>query len=354
LRYESFSTQKQFASATATARRLLDESSYPLGSFSPDLYNTARDVLDEFLKWRDATDTEAVHASLDLLERLVKEMAFVKDDTPSTWLSNPRYFNPLFNRWKEAALQGERVISARDLVKKLQAMSTLLPSFRYDIATINMIFLVMIKQAHPSKAPFVAESLIEFIKTETTLMHNLDLTPNIYCYNMILNAWAQSKLPEASQRMDAIVDEIRSQKLALNSVSYNILLRFLGETGEIDKVEAILGTLKHDSVKPNLTSWAAALYCYTKVGQIQKAEEILQHMIDECRPDNINDENAIGQSVQYIMMAYRLVVSTYSATYVRKAQALGSAEVLFRKLMRSGILNAQAYGEYKVSRAIPI
>jgi pentatricopeptide repeat protein len=344
-RYEGFSyAQKQLASATATARHLLDESSYPLGSFSLEVYQAAKDVLEEFLKWRDATDAEAVNASLDLLERLVKEMAFVKDDKQSKWLCNPRFFNSLFNRWKEAALHNVQIISASDLVKKLKTMSTQLPEFRYNIETINMIMHVAIKQAHPSKAPCVAESLLELVKTEATHMNNSDLMPTVYSYNMILNAWAESKLPEASPRMDAILKEMRNQQLAADIVSYNILLRFWNGMGEVNKVDAILRTMKHDGVKPNLTNWSVALSCYAKVGQTRKAEEILQRMIDEHTPGYHHDDNALGQSVQNIMSAYLRVVTTNAFGDKRKKRALDCAEVLVQKMQRTGVLAADTYG----------
>jgi Pentacotripeptide-repeat region of PRORP len=345
LRYESFSSnQKQFAGTTAKARRLLDERSYPLGSFTPETYRTAKCVLDEFLKRRDATDAEAVNASLDLLERLVKEMAFSKDDNQSTWLCNPRYFNPLFNKWKEAVLYHGHTISARDVIKKLQTMSTLVQGFRYNIKTISMIMHVVIKQADRKKAPFVAESMLKFIKAEATKMNNLHLMPSSYSYNMILNAWAESKLPEASQRMEGILEEMRRQKLTLGTVSYNVLLRFWSGKGAIEKVEEIIGTMKHDGVRPSLANWSAALFCYVLVGQTQKAEEILQRMIDERTTGNIYDDNAIAQSIQLILLAYGRVVTTHTISNEGKQRALECAEMLIQKTKRMGILAADSYG----------
>jgi pentatricopeptide repeat protein len=195
----------------------------------------------------------------------------------------------------------------------------------------------------------VAESLLEFIKTEASQLNNSDLLPDVYTYSMILNAWATSKLPEASHRMEAILADMRKKKLPLTSVPYNILLRFYGGMGEIEKVKDIIDTMGNDGVKPDLASLLSALYCNAKVGQTQKAEDILQRMIDERTFGNDYDDNAIGQSVQHILLAYREVVTSGSLSDKKKEHALECAETLLQKVNRSGILNAQSYGEFRVS-----
>jgi pentatricopeptide repeat protein len=72
-----------------------------------------------------------------------------------------------------------------------------------------------------------------------------------------------------------------------------VLLRFLSGKGEIEKVEEILyNTMKLDGVKPDLTCLAQLVYCYVKVGQTQKAEEMVQRMIDKRTADNDNDDKS--------------------------------------------------------------
>jgi pentatricopeptide repeat protein len=102
--------------------------------------------------------------------------------------------------------------------------------------------------------------------------------------------------------------------------------------------------MKHDQVKPDLTSWSAALYCYAQRGQTQKAEGILQRMIDERTAGNDSDDHAIGLSVQNILLAYREAVTSCSLTDKKKEQALECAEMLFQKLKQADILDADSYG----------
>ena len=350
--------------ATAFIQALLNEIDYPLGSLTPQLYMRAKNALDVFVQDRYdvTTDAQAINDSIDLLERLVREMALAKQDNnvellSHQWFCKPRYFNPLVSKWKEAAIaRQQKVIPPQELLQKLQNMSALLPEYRYNIVTVSMIMQVGIQQAPPNNAPLVAERLLQFIETKATQMDNdgdksngWDLKPDVYMYNMILNAWAKSKLPEAPQRMEALLTDMHRHGIAPNSVSYSILVRFWsGKEGDLDKLEEILGTMEHERIKPDLASWASILHCYTNVGQTQKAEEILQSMIDERTVGNIHDENAIRESMEHIMLAYRRVIAKKASTESTRRRALDFAEAFLQKMNRSDILDAQSYGEFRV------
>jgi pentatricopeptide repeat protein len=345
------------AAATSAARDLLEEGRYPLGSYTLELHEKAENVLD-LIKKRNKYGIEGgadvVNLSFDLLERLVREMAITSSSSSKDggavvrykWIT-PKYFNPLFNRWKEFALQGEPVISARDLVQKLQTMSTLLPEFTYDIATIGMIMHVVIKQAHPSKAPLVAEGLLEFVRNEAAAVtqkpKHLHLAPDAVTYGLILNAWAASMLPEAPHRMEALMDDMRSRGIAPNIVSYNILLRFWGGKGNVNKIEATVETLTNEGLELDLTGMSQIVYCYAKVGQVEKGEEVLRRMIDKRQVGDDHDDKAIAESVQNIMFFYR-DAATSLGTYSKEKRNhfLNCAEILVQKMKQS--LDVDSYG----------
>lgn len=344
-RRKSSDEQRDVVWAIGKAQELCKADRYAIGSFTPDLYSQAKDALDAFLKDRDCSNLEAVNGSFDLMERLVREIAFLKNSKQSNWLCNPRYYNPFFNKWKEAAVRGEKVISARDLVKKLQTMSTQLPEFNYNIMTVNMIMYVVIKQAPPRRAPFVAESLLEFARNEATQMNSADLKPNAFTYSMLLKAWAESKLPEAPRRLEAIMIDMRPD-VAPNLVSYNILLRFFAGNGEVDKVEEILEAMEHEGIKPNTQSLSEAIYCYAKVRQTEKAEKLFQRVINEHTGGTSRELNFIGECVQNILLAYLRDASSYGTTKIRKKQAVACAEALVRKIKITGIIDTESYGEF--------
>jgi hypothetical protein len=81
-----------------------------------------------------------------------------------------------------------------------------------------MIMHVVIKQAHPSKAPLVAESLLELVRTEAARTRNSDLMPNAVTYTMLLKAWVDSRSPEAPNRLEALVQDMRSRGIPLCAV----------------------------------------------------------------------------------------------------------------------------------------
>jgi pentatricopeptide repeat protein len=325
-------------------------------------------------------DVATVNASLNLLERLVREMsmAAAAEGSPSTdnihrakRICTPRYFNPLFNAWKETALllqqqhhtttsnggsaaAAKQLLSARDLVKKLQTMSTLLPEFCYNIATISMIMHVVIK-THPNveKAPLVAERLLDFVWSESALTDNADLAPNSLTYGLILTAWAESGLPEAAQRMHVLVDDMHhARHIPPNIVTYNILLRYWANKRNVERMQQVLDMVQRDGLEPGVLSLAQALFCYAKVGQTADAAAILDRMLQlrggvRSTLTTTNDEfddKAVAESVQNLMIAYREAVVSASSSNEKKKQAVADAEALVAKMQQLDAIGAGSFG----------
>jgi pentatricopeptide repeat protein len=355
-------------------------------------------------------DVDAVNASLNLLERLVREMSMAaaaagspsnafaaineqQNDTLSSNATNninninihrakrictPRYFNPLFNAWKETALlqqqqqhtntnsnggsvaAAQQLLSAKDLVKKLQTMSTLLPEFRYNIATISMIMHVVIK-THPNveKAPLVAERLLDFVWSESALTANADLAPNSLTYGLILTAWAESGLPQAAQRMHALVDEMHhARHIPPNIVTYNILLRYWANKRNVERMHQVLDMVQRDGLEPGVLSLAQALFCYAKVGQTADAAAILDCMLQlrgvvpvvptaattTSTNDIEFDDKAVAESVQNLMIAYREAVVSAASSNEKKTQAVADAEALVAKIQQMDAIGPGSFG----------
>ena len=102
--------------------------------------------------------------------------------------------------------------------------------------------------------------------------------PDVSSYNRILRAWAGSRLPEASQRMEARMHNMRSCGIAPTAISYNIMLRFWSGKHDVDKIQEILDLMKQEGVKLDLACMAQAVRCYSNVGRTENAEEY--RMID--------------------------------------------------------------------------
>lgn len=381
--------RRSTAAAIERARELCDELRFPLGSWTLEQSKEANGILDFFVQQNrgvTSSNAQTVNASLDLLERLVREQGVSGNvagmhhhEKGESDCCDPLYFNPLFTYWTDASLRNDNnsdndtVVSARDLAGKLQNLSRQIPEFRYDVVTVSTILQVAIKQAPPGLAPFVAEGLLNellvhannnndnnsnsSIKGGATGRVNdtKNLAPDVYSYTILLKAWTGSCLPEAHRKIEAIMQDMRSLDITPSVVSYSVLLRFWGGNGHVKKVESILDDMKRDGVKLNLTSMSQAVFCYANAGHTQKAEELLQQMINEREPGNDYHNNSISESVLNILFAYRraIVVDFASqrpgAIQERKSQALESAEALVRKLEQSDALGAEAYGELRDS-----
>ena len=325
------------------ARELINEQIHPPGSFTPSHGIEAKHVLD-FLKKVKATDAESMNLAVALIERLVAERVLSNDGVQSNWVCEPHYFTPLLNLWKEAAKQGERVMSPRDLLQKLQAMSRTLPEFRYNIVAVNLIMDVAIKQAHPKKAPFIAEEMLNFVRKEAAETRNMQLRPDAFIYNNVMQAWAVSGLPQAPDKMDAFLQTMRQEEIAPDEVTYNILLRYWATKGAVEKVESILDTMESEGIQQNRTSLAPAIYCYTKVGNTNKAEELLQQMI-EARPRDKREDGMVAESTQNILLAYRRIVDDSNHSFEQKEKTVESAEALFRNMRKRAQFTDEDHSE---------
>lgn len=122
--------------------------------------------------------------SISLIEKLVSEMAISGNKHDASYICDPNYHNPFFNFWKETAkTHGDKVVSPRELANKLKSMVQQLPEFRTNIITYGIIMDVIIKKAHPRKAPMVADELLNFVRAEAKETRNKELQPTTTIYN---------------------------------------------------------------------------------------------------------------------------------------------------------------------------
>lgn len=321
-----------------------DNFRYPLGSLTVEIFRRARALL---FMLKDENDTSAVNASFQLLERLVWELAHSKDEAQLKWLCDPRQvLNPLCSKWKDACIErrDESVISARDLVQKLQSMSSLLPEFKLDVVTFNIVLNVEIARTPPHKAPLVAESLLAFLNAEAAQTNNLDLRPTFYTYGPVLQAWAVSNLPEASERIEALLSDMRNRNISLNVSTCTILSKFWSNKCDFEKVEAMFKDIQDVGIKTKAAILSGAFHGYAKAGRTARAEELLQRIIADHRPGNESDQDAIADCVLHIMAFYRRMIVSEPTHIYQTRQMIDSAEALVRKMDECGILATESSG----------
>jgi pentatricopeptide repeat protein len=294
------------------------------GSFEyPKDYHAAYDLFGEIVGDANSS-SKAINVSVFLLERAVREYSHylalhVKDmhntnkssKNESWWFCNPLVVSSVFNLWKDAAIRNEDVLSPRDMVQKLQNMSVLLPErFRYNISTMNIIMHVLIRKEPLHRAPFVAENLFDFIAAESAAraVHgDSSMQPTSHTYSMVLHAWSQSRLSNAAAKIEQIMATLHKEYCANPEliaagelVPYAIWIRYWSNLGNAEKVDSILSLLDgnehlHARVGGNILSHA--IYCYTKVGQIKKAELVYDRMISLGPPTTMATNSADSNNI---------------------------------------------------------
>jgi hypothetical protein len=250
-RYITGDAHRQRSRSVATdeilqkGRDLLKPDLFPLGSFSTEQYSTVKLVLYHFINLQEATTKEDVNLPIDILLRLVNEVAHnipkpannptdrlevhrethaITNVVTYEWLLNASYYNPIFTTWKNASLKNRifGIYTGLDVMQKIQQMSRALPPsiFKYNMYTVTMILQVIIKQVRRDEAPVVAEKMLDLMHQQlqiqtryveqdehrsATWQKEVELCqPNHYVLSILLKAWAESRLDNAPEKVEAI------------------------------------------------------------------------------------------------------------------------------------------------------
>jgi pentatricopeptide repeat protein len=300
--------------------------SRPLGNMELSDYMAARDFLDQFLKMKPS---EWFHVNLviDLLERLVAELAVAVNKDHAKWICDMRMVNPILDTWKKSSLsataeQKEKLITAEDLIVKLEKMTTKFPGFRFDQMTIGIILEVILKQSDVRQAPKIAESILERAQTS-------GVDPNIILFNQLLQAYSVSGLEETPDKFDEIVTRIKKVGLMPDLVSYNVMLRYWGGKGSVAKIEDLLEKMESEGLLPTIANLSQAIFGMSTAGSPEKAAKLLNNLM-KLEPANNRERNLVGGAVVNVLMGYKKRVEI-GASGMEKVQMVGAAEDVFKR-----------------------
>jgi pentatricopeptide repeat protein len=369
------------------AKELLDLNIYPVGSFSMDQYKQAEGVLD-FLKRKNqkafqekgdfttGSESEDIRDAMALLQRLVHEAAVTQppnrrgqtsncknqDDVhrpqdrrfpAPPFFCNPRYYAPIIDRWRQAAIYGyDNVMLPNEVILELRQMNRILPAFQYDAHIMGIVLDVIVKTSEPSKAPILAERFLKATQEEATKRRNKRLQPNAVWYSLLAQAWVISGLPEAPQKIEALIQTWPSSldnnnnrhinntfEQRSNLVPYNILLRLWASRGSVHQMERTLTQIQERGWDLDMVSCLAAVHGYSKAGMIEKAESMLSKMISLMQPSQEQHAFAIGKAVKDLLLAYRDKVSAFMQSERVKSEAAQRAQRWYRQVQELGILD---------------
>lgn len=368
-----------------TTKELLDPRRYPVGSFSIDQYKQAEHVLDYIKRKNQITrsnknkkkdndvDTTSgewddIPDSMALLQRLVQETAKAKpwehvnhlrSRPVRPFFCRPRYYAPIIDRWRHAAIRRRgNVMLPSDMILQLRQMKRTLPSFQYDAHILGIILDVIVQTSHPRKAPILAERFLKATQKEATKSRNEHLQPNAVWYCLVAQAWAISGLPEAPQKIEALIqnwplsqsdmnqkngsssnNDIGTYEQRSNLVPYNILLRLWASRGSIHEMERTLSQIQERGWDLDMVSCLALVHGYSQAGMIEKAECMFSKMISWMHPSNEQHAHSIGTAARDLLLAFRDKIGAFMQPERVRSEMAQRAQRWHRQIQRLGILD---------------
>ena len=357
--------------------------------FGRHQFETAVQILNDWKKVdAELLSPVCANVAVALLERLVHELGrTATTDNPGSgglqgqflFLVDPRFYNPVLNQWKETAKHWAArksatknvVISPQEVWQILQQLAQQYTFFQYDIMTLtNLLNVVIALEARdPARAPHVAEAFFR----DAIEPHAV---PNTITYATLLKVWADSGLPEASRRMDQLMeralactsttnsasntgnttDESESQQ-PVNEALYHIWFRYWADRGEMDKLQACLDRLQQQcssddgktSVASPLTmvSWTQVVYGYCRLRDLEKAAQALKHNIIEgglFDPQKESDVRLLAECLQHILLSCRRAWDSKSLADATKEKLLHTTQEVVDAYARPDWLGVESLG----------
>ena len=311
------------------AKDLLNPDLYPIGSFAAEQFSVVKLILYYYINLEQPKTKEDVNLPIDILLRLVHEVAHREKNSSTSAvnydrLMNASYFNPIFANWKNGALKYRilGIYTGLDVVQKIQQMSRALPPslFRYNMYTVVMMLQVTIKQVRRDEAPIVAEKLWEMMQEQLLLQtrhveqdalrHEAwereiqSYQPNQYLMSILMKAWAESRLENSREKVEGILEDMKRRNIPSNHVTYSILLRFYSRLGAVDDVNRILQQMHAMGIPIDVDYLVQALLCCSKAGLLENATEILRTILSKHKYSPARTKG-VGEGIQHILMGYR-------------------------------------------------
>jgi pentatricopeptide repeat protein len=147
-----------------------------------------------------------------------------------------------------------------------------------------------------------------------------------------------SRLQKAPEMMESLIQQMKDEGLKPDHYSFNTVLHFWSEKGNVRKVEEALAAMQRDGSPPTRTNIAQVLFCYCKVLDLEKANSFLQVFL-RMNSQGHAEEQLTWDCGQRILLAYREAVETRDIPHVRKRNMAEQAHVCFEQIMNHCEIN---------------
>jgi pentatricopeptide repeat protein len=314
---------------------------------------------------------KAIALSIQLYERLLYEILslhekiqlepndyqnFIAMELAGRFVFEPAYSYTIFHLWKEASRHQKQLhattnalLSASDMWTKLQQWHRDLTSssssseqqprrllLAWDAMILGMIIDVMAIQFDTSSGEYAtaAEDVLNFAKRETAKLFPSDnsnnnddnmnknntnsnrskIAPNAFIYSRVLQAHATSSRSDAGDKMDALIQDMKTNNVPRTVLLYNILLRYHAGRRDVTKMEELFETMRQDQVEPDIVSYSQKVYAYAKTNDLSTAEKILLENMIFVSPGDAREIRIIQESVQHLFQQYRSIIDSFNSS----------------------------------------
>lgn len=186
----------------------------------------------------------------------------------------------------------------------------------------------------------VADRLVRWILQEAP--DHPWMQPNVYTFSSLMNAWVKSKHPDAPQKVEAWLDRMHElheahpewDDVAPNHVTYATAIDAWAQVGNVDRAEQLLQDMHSayaqvgmDHLKPSLPAFNGLLVALARAGDMDRAEALLEQMEDLYASGELDERPSV--------ISYSTLLDAFS-----KSKQQGSAEraeTILRQMKERGV-----------------
>lgn len=154
-------------------------------------------------------------------------------------------------------------------------------------------------------------------RTEQILAYMKDLAkanpllkPNLFSFNIALNAWIRSGDPNATGRSWSLYEQMLSDGIKLDFASYCVLITFLSKSNKRDdlkKADLILKLMENSASRPDAWHYCLVMKSFINAGDVESAANTLLRSVEQY----VNGKNDGGKpsAFKFNLVSYALIRS---------------------------------------------
>ena len=205
---------------------------------------------------------------IDILDDMVKRSEVTSN---KSLIPNAIIYDLALN----ACYQSSRDMNSAEAVLKRIESSSTPPDLRLYNETLNNYALIGTVAA-AERAEQMLEHIVELSKT------NLQLKPNDFTYNTVINAWVASMHESTPDRLWTIYERMREAHVFPNMATFNTMINYLSkptnEQIDVQRADTLLDLMESGTilgVSPDRRHYGPLMNGWIAIGDMRKAADVL-------------------------------------------------------------------------------